>query len=201
MTPAERLLQFEYETLLPILRELDPPTLAKPTVCTEWSIIDIVAHVGSALGYIASGQTYDNSPSGNQREVDQRRSWPAAKIIDEYERGLLGAAGKSDGAALGTWIHGGDIRAALELDDAYASPGFDDAITLLSTTDRVASTPKTQVKLPHRELSLGPACDSSTAVLECDVASLFCLYTGRPADPARYRLTGAEPGDLVSHQW
>src|SRR3712207_2477124 len=111
MTPAERLLRFEYETLLPILRELDGPTLAAPTVCTEWSILDIVAHVGSALGYIANGVTYDASPAGNQREVEHRRSWPAEKIIDEYEQGLRGAGGKSDGAALGTWIHGGDIRA------------------------------------------------------------------------------------------
>lgn len=208
MTPAEEVLLSDLHTLAPLLRRCTPQELARRTVCTEWSVLDIVAHVGSALGYVALGKSYDPSPEANAAEVNARRDWPADRILDEYEAGLrdAGPAIVADdrlaGAALGTWVHGGDIRAALGLSDAYASAGSDAAIVLLQRNGRVTTTPLVQAVLPHRTVSLGtPVPGRPEATLKCDVSTLFRLYTGRPATVEEYVLTGAERDELVSQQW
>jgi uncharacterized protein (TIGR03083 family) len=209
MTPAERVLLGDIRTLLPVLRQLDESRLASDTICTGWSVLDVVAHVGSALAYVAKGQSYDPSPEANAVEVRIRRNWTSEQVLDEYERGLRQAgaaiatsAGTLDGAALGTWIHGGDIRQALTLPDAYASDGFDDAIILLQTNARVTSTPLVRAVLPHRVATFGATTgERPPASLECDVATLFRLYSGRQPDTTKYRLAGVEPHELVSQQW
>lgn len=208
MTPAEEVLLSDLRTLAPLLRRCTADELHRPTVCTGWSVLDIVAHVGSALGYVARGQSYDPSPEANAVEVGARRDWSAEQILDEYESGMrdagpaIAADERLAGAALGTWVHGGDIRAALGLPAAYASAGADAAITLLQTNQRVISTPLVQAVLPGQSVTLGTAVPGRpAATLECDVSTLFRLYTGRPADDEEYLLRQAERAELVSQQW
>ena len=209
MSDVENLLAAEHRTLLPVLRALGRAEFDTPTVCSEWTVLDIVAHVGAALSSIASGVPYDASPEGNRAEVEHRRGWAASDVVAEYEKGLLHAGpaitranGAWDSAALGTWVHGGDIRAALGMDDAYASAACDDAITVLARADRVTATPEVKVTLPGRSVTLGtPREGRETATLSCDIATLFRLYTGRPAESGHYQLTGASPDELVSHSW
>jgi uncharacterized protein (TIGR03083 family) len=209
MTSAERVLGAERESLLPVLRDLSEADFGKPTVCTEWTVLDVVAHVGSALSYVVRGETYDNSPEGNQAEVDQRRGWSVDKVLDEYEHGLRHAGpviaasdGRLAGAALGTWIHGGDIREALGHADAYASTGVREALALLAASDRVRFGPAVDVVLPTGGLTLGRAAGGRPhARLECTAATLFRLYSGRPVAPDAYRLGGARLDELVSDSW
>ncbi|MBG6135916.1 maleylpyruvate isomerase family mycothiol-dependent enzyme [Longispora fulva] len=209
LTPSERILLAEHRTLLPLVRDLPRAALDAPTVCSAWSVLDILAHCGAALSCIARGVAYDSSPAGNETQVLERRTWTVPAILDELEHGLLeaGAAivasdGAWDGAALGTWIHGGDIRAALGDAGAYASEGLHDAVTLLGASARVRDTPLAHVTLPDRTLELGsPVPGRAPATLRTDAPTLILLYSGRPADPGSYTLTGAEAAELVSQQW
>jgi hypothetical protein len=52
-----------------------------------------------------------------------------------------GAGGRLDGIALGEWVHGGDVRAALAEPLAYESDGFGDACVLLAERSRRCSVP------------------------------------------------------------
>jgi uncharacterized protein (TIGR03083 family) len=172
-------------------------------------VLDVTAHVGSALCYVARGKSYDPSPAANAVEVNARRQWPAHRVLAEYEHGLreagaaiAAAGGVLSGAAFGAWIHGGDIRLALGMPQAYASDGCEDAIVLLQTNGRVVDTPLVEVHLPDRTVSIGkPVGDRPAARLECDIATLFRLYTGREVNDNSFILTGATRHELVSQQW
>jgi hypothetical protein len=69
-----------------------------------------------------------------------------------------------------------------------------DALVLLVERSRRRAVPATRVRLPDRELRLGPAEDAArVAELVTDVATLVRLCAGRNPDPARFRLDGADP--------
>jgi hypothetical protein len=107
---------------------------------------------------------------------------------------LAAARGKLDGVVLGEWVHGGDVRDALGELAAYESAGVQDALVLLVERSRRRAVPATRVRLPDRELRLGPAEDAArVADLVTDVATLVRLCAGRNPDPARFRLDGADP--------
>lgn len=141
------------------------------------------------------------SPAENQRDVDLRRDWPIEKLLDELDDGYgvtaeaaTTAGGRLDGLALGEWVHGGDVRAALDLPNAYASEGGDDALVLLveraGGADR--QVPRTAVTLADgRTLTLGST--EPPATLRTDPATLMRLCAGRDPDPTAYTLTGADP--------
>lgn len=205
----EMLLRAERDTLLPRLRTVPEADLKRPTVCPAWSVRDVVAHCGAALAGLSAGPAYRASHDQNQRDVEERRSWSTAQVLDEFDRALTeaeplirAAEGAMDLAALGTWVHGGDVREALGWDDAYRSRGWDDALGLLARCHRVTRTPLVHVTLPDRQLTLGsPAEGREPARLTADVPALLRLYTGRPVAPEQYRLSGARPDELVSAEW
>ncbi|WP_405739792.1 maleylpyruvate isomerase family mycothiol-dependent enzyme [Streptomyces sp. NBC_01525] len=202
-------LRAERDTLVPRLRTLPEADLKRPTVCSAWTVRDIVAHCGAALTGLAAGPAYRASHEQNQRDVEERRSWPLKQVIDEFDQGLAdagpairAAGGAKDLAALGTWIHGGDVREAIGLDDPYHSRGHQAALTLLSRCERVVRTPLVEIQLPTRRLTLGSALPGRpTARLTADVPDVLRLYTGRPVAPDRYQLSGATPEELVSAEW
>jgi uncharacterized protein (TIGR03083 family) len=209
LTLAERLLRAEQDDLLPLLRRTPPGDFDRPTVCTGWSVRDVVAHCGAALSGLAAGPEYRASHEQNQADVLARRDRPLERVLAEFERGLAEAApvlaaakGKKDLAAFGTWIHGGDVRDALGRTDAYAGKGTEEALAYLAVCHRTVEIPRLHVTLPDRTLVLGtPLPHRAPATLRTDAPSLFRLCTGRPADPSRFELRGAEPRELVSAEW
>jgi uncharacterized protein (TIGR03083 family) len=196
-----RLLLTERDALLPILGRTPAGAFDRPTICTGWSVRDVLAHCGAALLQLAGGRLHGFTPELNELDVAERRSWPLHAVVDELRRGydaaapaLTAAEGKLDGVALGEWVHGGDVRAALGEPAAYESDGLEDALVLLVERSRRLVVPATRVRLPDRELRLGADQDAAGAAeLVTDVATLIRLCSGRQPDPARFRLDGADP--------
>lgn len=201
---AARLLLAERDSLLPLLARTEPADFDRPTVCTGWSVRDVLAHCGSVLGHIAA-ERYDFTPEQNEADVSTRRGWPVAEVIAELAAGyqpavdaLRAAEGRLDAVALGEWVHGGDVREALAEPWAYGSDGAEDALVLLAERSRAKSTPRLRARLAGRELTLGSASNGRpAATLTTDLPTLIRLYAGRRADPARYQLDGAQPDELV----
>jgi uncharacterized protein (TIGR03083 family) len=196
-----RLLATEAQALPPILRRTPAAAFDRPTVCTGWSVRDVLAHCGAALVRLAEGRLHQFTPEQNEADVAERRPWPLEDVLAELERGyaaaapaLTAAGGRGDGLALGEWVHGGDVRDALEEPLAYESDGIDDALVLLAERSQARALPPTQVRLPDRELLLGvPADGVRQAELVTDAATLVRLCSGRRPDPARFTLRGADP--------
>ena len=200
-----RLLRTEHDALLPILRQTPEEAFGNPTACPGWSVRDVLAHCAAALTRVATGTLHAFTPELNEIDVAQRRDWPLPRLLSELERGYLEAGpviaeagGRLDPIALGEWIHGGDVRGALDEPLAYESDGFEDACALLAEWTRRLKVPLTEVDLPGTALRLGvPVPGRPEATLVTDRATLMRLFAGRPAEPAEYQLTGAVPEDLV----
>jgi uncharacterized protein (TIGR03083 family) len=209
-----RLLRTEASALLPILRTLPPAAFDQPTLLPGWSVRDVLAHCSAALKMTGTLQFHDFSPDSNQKDVEDRRDWTVEQLLDELADGyrdapavIDGAAGRLDALALGEWVHGGDVRDALGLPDAYASAGLPDALVLLTERSRDRGTPATDVTLttivpepnaaPNAALRLGPTDRASTAELITDPATLIRLCAGRTPDPSSFTLTGAQPVDYL----
>jgi uncharacterized protein (TIGR03083 family) len=201
---AARLLLTERDALLPILRRTPEAAFDRPTICTGWSVRDVLAHCGSALRRTAAGTLHRFTPQDNEVDVAERRSWPLGEVLAELERGydqaapvMAAAGGTLDGVALGEWVHGGDLREALGAPLPYESEGVEDALVLLVERSRRRSVPPTRLRLGDRELRLGAADGAPSAELVTDVATLMRLSAGRHPDPARFTLAGADPGQFV----
>jgi hypothetical protein len=95
-------------------------------------------------------------------------------------------------------VHGGDVRHAWGIDDAWASAGVDDALAVLVTRSQRPGSrlPATSVVLTDRApLRLGAA--EPVASLTTDTATFVRLCAGRSPDLGRIDLTGATPADYV----
>jgi hypothetical protein len=93
---------------------------------------DVLAHCGAALTRVMTHRLHAFTPELNEIDVAERREWPLPELLRELADGYLGAGpvigaagGRLDVIALGEWLHGGDVRAALGESLAYASDGFD----------------------------------------------------------------------------
>jgi uncharacterized protein (TIGR03083 family) len=201
-----RLLLTERDALLPILRRTPVEAFDRPTVCTGWTVRDVLAHCGCALTRAADGSLHRFTPELNEVDVDERRPWPLAQVLAELEQGygsaaaaMTAAQGEMDGLALGEWVHGGDVREALGEPGPYESEGVEDALLLLVDRSRRRNVPATLVRLPDREVRLGAgeAAGTPPAELATDVPTLIRLCSGRRPDPTRFRLTGAEPAQYL----
>jgi uncharacterized protein (TIGR03083 family) len=199
-----RLLQAEHDAMLPILHRTPEANFGNPTACPGWSVRDVLAHCGSALNRVITGDLHAFTPEQNEMDVAERRSWPLLDVLSELATGYLGAGeaiasagGRLDGIALGEWIHGG-VRDALGEPLAYASDGYDDACALLVDRTRRRGIPLVEVDFGDRRLVLGTRMpDRSAATLLTDRSTLMRLVSGRPALSADYELTGATPQELV----
>ena len=202
MRPAARLLDIESRLLPPILAAAPPEAFDLPTVCTGWSVRDVLAHCGSALTRIAEEDLHGFTPEENERDVAERRPWPVSDVIAELVRGyrrgtaaVHAAGGRLDGFGIGEWMHGGDVREPLGAPDPYTTEGVDLALELLSDRSRAMDRPAIDVHVDGRSLAFGVG--QPTARLDTDTETFVRLCGGRRPDPARYQLDGAEPGGLV----
>jgi uncharacterized protein (TIGR03083 family) len=200
-----RLLRAEHDALLPILARTPEDAFDRPTACPAWSVRDVLSHCAAALNRATTGNLHAFTPELNQIDVDERRPWPLADVLSELAAGYLeagpaiaAAGGKLDAIALGEWLHGGDVRDALGEPHAYASDGFDDACVLLAARTARKATPLLHADVDGRPLTLGAALpDRPPATLRASRSALMRLFSGRPADPSDYELTGATPAELV----
>ena len=205
-TTAGRLLMIEARALPPILRQAPTAAFDRPTVCTGWSVRDVLAHCSAALHHVAGGTMHGFSPEENQADVDERRPWPLGRLLDELLAGYTAAApvvdaagGRLDGVALGEWVHGGDVREPLGETDAYVSAGSELALELLIARSR--RLPLVAVHLPEQAFTIGSIDQpGGRARLETDLETLVRLLSGRRPDPDRYVLEGLEAEVLVLFQ-
>jgi uncharacterized protein (TIGR03083 family) len=202
---APRLLLTERDLLLPILRGRTEADFDAETALPGWRVRDVLAHCSAALGMAVSGRFHAFTPEDNQRDVDARREWPVAKLLDELADGYTGAAaaiaaagGRMDRLALGEWVHGGDVRDAWGLSEAYASGGVEDALILIADfSQRPESTvPPTDVAfIDGGRIRLGRG--EPVVELETDTATFVRMIAGRGPDPARIRPPGASIDQYV----
>jgi len=203
VSAGSQLLLVEAEALPPVLAGAAPADFDLPTVCTGWTVRDVLAHCASALSNLVRGTASSYSPEDNQRDVDLRASWPVERVIDELLAGYTGAAtiiedagGGADGLALGEWIHGGDVREPLGVRDAYASAGVDLAVPLIRERSVLRSAPAVEVLVDGQEVAFGSG--APIGALVTDAATFVRLVSARRPDPARYELHGAvTPEHLV----
>lgn len=201
-----RLLLTERDALLPLLRRTPDEGFDRPTVCTGWSVRDVIAHCSSALVRVATGTEHRFTPEDNQRDVDERRPWPLADLLAELERAYaLGAAADSvDGIALGEWVHGGDVREALGEPDAYASAGLPDALALVAERSVRRRVPPTEVDLvdaaahglDSAALRLGDPDAPPVGHLRTDAAGLLRIVGDRRPETAAGGLRGVPASAL-----
>jgi len=203
LRPAAQILLIEGAAIRPLLEATDEAAFDRPTVCDGWSVRDVIAHCAAALTRTASSDLHDFSPEQNQRDVDARRNRSSSELLAELTAGyqdasgaIDAAGGALDGIGLGEWMHGGDIREALDLPAAYASEGVDLAVDLLVERSARMGKPAVTVELPAGRHDFGVGIPMG--VLRCDTATFVRLCGGRRPDPERYVLTGdATAADLV----
>lgn len=203
MRPAAEILSIEAGAIRPVLERTPAREFDNPTVCAGWSVRDVLAHCGAALTHIADGTLHSFTPEDNQRDVDERRSWPMRRVLGELFRGYEGAAaaidragGSLDGIGLGEWIHGGDVREALGEPHAYTSPGVHLAVPLLVERSRRQAQVTVDVHLDSGHFLFGPGHEAN-AELFADIETFIRLCGGRRPDPDRYTLDGANVTDLL----
>ncbi|HEY8980727.1 MAG TPA: maleylpyruvate isomerase family mycothiol-dependent enzyme [Streptomyces sp.] len=204
-----RLLTTERDALIPLLRARPDADFALPTAgCPGWSVRDVLAHCSSALMRVVEHRLEKGvfSPESNDRDIADRADWPVARIVDELERGMTEAGpvlaasdGTLDLAALGEWIHAGDVREVWGEPGAYAGPALPEALTLLTWYTRRRAHIPLQADLDDTDdpLTLG-ATDGShpPARYLGPAATLVRLYSGRPVKGASYELVGVEETEL-----
>jgi uncharacterized protein (TIGR03083 family) len=199
-----RLLRAEHDALMPILGRTAEPEFGRPTACPGWSVRDVLAHCSSALTRTVTDRLHAFTPELNEIDVAERRGWPLPAVLSELAAGYLEAGpvigragGRLDGIALGEWIHGGDVRAALGEPLAYESDGFDDACALLAERTHRREVPLVEVSLPGRVLRLGAGEPGRPqATLVTGGAAMMKIFAGRPVEPSEYRLSGATAEEL-----
>jgi uncharacterized protein (TIGR03083 family) len=199
---AAQILLAEAGVLPGLLHGLPNEAFDRPTVCTGWSVRDVLAHCSAALHHVAAGTVHSFSPEDNERDVVARRSWPVSDVLDELYRSYQVAAraidaadGRLDGMGLGEWIHGGDVREAIGVDGAYVSEGADLAMELLIERSIRQAKPQIVADISGQRHWLGTGVEVGR--LTTDLETFIRLCGGRNPDPVRYELIGLEPDDLV----
>lgn len=203
LRPAARILELEFDAIRPLLEDMAPEAFDLPTVCTGWSVRDVLGHCSAALARVVTGDLHDFSPQANELDVEERRLWDVRSVLDELYENYPGAAividnagGLLDGIGLGEWVHGGDVRDAVGAWGAYASTGIHLAIDLLVERSIGRSARRIDVTIGGEQYAFG-AGSGDRGTLETDAATFVRLCANRNPDPDRYELIGASPGDLV----
>ena len=189
--------------MLPSVLEAAPDaSFDLPTVCAGWTVRDVIAHCGAALGQLIRGETSGFTPEENERDVASRRDWPLDRVIDELLTNYGEAAarieqigGAADGLGLGEWIHGGDIRDPIGAADPYASEGIELALALICERSKLREAPSVEVVVGGQSFDF--EVGSSVARLRCDAPTFVRLVAGRAPDPDRFDQTGVDPSALL----
>lgn len=202
MRDAARLLQTESIEIVPILESLDSQDFNRPTVCDLWSVRDVIAHCAAVLHDLGMGEPGDFTPEANQRGVDLRSTWSLTDLITDLSSGYEAAIhtidttpDRFDGIARGEWLHGGDIRDALDMSDAYTSAGVEIAVDLFHdrSTEMKKRAIVTRVDGTLRQFG---ADTDPVGRLATDTETFVRLCGNRRPDPSRWTGDGVEAGDF-----
>jgi uncharacterized protein (TIGR03083 family) len=196
-----RLLRAERDELFPLLERTSIPDFSRTTVCEGWSVRDVLAHCAEILIRVATRvDPYGFTPEENQMAVEERRAWPIADVLAELARGYSLAERSPAVAkvALAEWIHGGDIRDALGVPDAYASAGLPEALTLLVERSIARGTPPVDVTLvdaterglDSAQICLGDPNAEPVGWLRTDAPGLFRIVADRRANLVERDIVG-----------
>jgi len=204
MRPAAQLLMIEADAIRPLLESLDPSQFEEPTVCTGWSVRDVIAHCGAALSMVAAEDMHGFSPAENEADVESRRGQPLAVVLDELFAGYRSAAaridlagGRLDGIGLGEWIHGGDVREAVGAPRPYTSEGVELARDLLFERSRtISGTPGIETTIDGQSYRFGDSGEP-VGTLTTDLETFVRVCGGRRPDPSRYQLSGVPASNLA----
>lgn len=188
-SPRSRLLQAEHDELLPLLRTTSLLDFDRATVCELWSVRDLIAHCSAIMSRAAEGTAHGYTPAENQADVEARRHLTVPQLLDELDQAfeLAIKADVGAGVALGVWLHGGDVREALNLPGAYAHGALAEALQLLverSVTRGVPAVDVTLVDAVDRGLDGAQVCLGDPGAepvgwLRTDTPGLFRLVAGR----------------------
>lgn len=79
----------ERDAILTVARGLTAQEWTRPSACAGWTVRDVMGHMACTLhGVVDPGFLPDN-PAGTERgeepTVVERRGWPIAAVVDEYE--------------------------------------------------------------------------------------------------------------------
>jgi uncharacterized protein (TIGR03083 family) len=82
-------LQRERSTMLAFCDELTPTEWSTPSAASGWTVKDVVAHIGSGCHAmfgpaLISLMNSSDIERTNDTFVDDRRDWPATRVLDEY---------------------------------------------------------------------------------------------------------------------
>jgi uncharacterized protein (TIGR03083 family) len=201
LRPAAEILLIAVEEIGRALSEAAEADRDRTTACDPWTVRDVLAHCSGSMLRAVENRGHRFTPEDNEIDVVERRSWPFDQVRDELQMTAPASAaridaggGSLDGLGLGVWVHSGDIREALGIADPYAAPGFELGIRLLEERSRRKDF-SLDVHLGDRSITFGAG--PSVGDLTTDIETFVRVMGGRSPDPAHFRLTGAEPPDLV----
>jgi uncharacterized protein (TIGR03083 family) len=200
--PAAEILLLEASALRPILESTEFPDFDRATVCDGWSVRDVLAHCAAALTHVAAGTVHHFTPEDNQADVELRSGWDLDALLAELWDGYDAAAaaidaagGRLDGVGIGEWMHGGDVREALEVPGAYASEGSYLALDLLLERSRVMEKRAIEVLIDGEAQRFGKG--NPKGHLATDLETFVRLTGNRRPEPDRYWLESATTRDLL----
>ena len=201
LRPAAAILLIAVEEIGRVLSETSRSDRDLVTACDPWTIRDVLAHCSGSMLRVIEDRTHGFTPEENEIDVAERRTWEFDRVRDELHvtaeptaARIDAAAGPLDGLGLGVWVHSGDIREALGIEDAYSGPGAELALGLLEERSRRLKF-EVVADVDGHEVLLGSGERSGT--LTCDLDTFVRLVGGRTADQGRYEISGVEPGGLV----
>ncbi len=188
------MLKAERASLLPYLQTLGDPDWERPSLCTGWTVRDVVAHLAAGAANTPPRFIKDivsarfNFDAMTQRAVRDAAGTSGPELVKRFEA-LVGAHTQPGGAMVGEAIvHGEDIRRGL---GQPAGPHAPEALTFVADLYRRSGPP---VRGKQRVAGLRlvstdvPWSAGEGPVVSGPLLSLVLAMTGRKA--ALAELTG-----------
>jgi uncharacterized protein (TIGR03083 family) len=199
--PAAQILLIAVDEIGRVLSEGTASNQDRMTACDPWTVRDVLAHCSGSMLRTIEDRTHRFTPEDNELDVEERRSWDFDRVRDELQTTahptaarIDAAGGPLDGLGLGVWVHAGDIRDALGIDDPYHGPGIELGLGLLAERSRRLDFRPTMM-VGGQPVEFGSGPDKGTVTT--DAETFVRLTGGRTPDPARYRIEGLDPTELV----
>lgn len=201
LRPAAQILLIAVEEIGRVLSEAPATDQNLTTACDPWTVRDVLAHCSGSMLRATEDRVHRFTPEDNELDVQERQSWDFDRVRAELQTTsqptadrIDDAGGPLDGLGLGVWVHCGDVRDALGVDDPYSGPGIDLGLELLAERSRRLDFRPT-VTVEDQVLEVGSGSDRGSLVT--DAETFVRLTGGRSPDPGRFRLLDLEPAELV----
>jgi uncharacterized protein (TIGR03083 family) len=195
-----RVIDEERSTLADLLEELSDEEWEQPSLCTEWRVRDVAAHLTMAhMGWGPAAVELLRSGGSFNRMVRDSARRQARLPVTEYPprlRAMVGSRRKAPGVTplepmLDVLVHGQDITVPLGRD----RPVPREAAAVAASRAWSLNWPfRTRRRLHGLQLVASdvPWTVGAGAPVHGTIAELLLMVTGRPVDPARLSGDGAE---------